>query len=136
MVHRMQTTFDVNRGALGPWLRVIAANRCRELLRAKGRRPQPSVPIDDLDDAQWLEAPTPDDPTLAIRVSEAMVAIRATLTPDQATVLQQSLIEERPHEEVARNLGVNLRRSKYLKRKLLEHLAGDSMLGRLARELL
>lgn len=136
MVHRMQTTFDVNRGSLGPWLRVVSANRCRELVRAKGRRLEQSIPIEDLDDAQWLEAPPVTDPTITTRVNEAMNVIKASLSADQATVLQQSLIEERPHEEVARVLGVNLRRSKYLKKKLLEHLAADSMLGRLAKELL
>ncbi len=136
MVHRMQTSFDVNRGVLGPWLRVVAANRCRELVRAKGRRLESSIPIDDVDEARWLEAPTPADPTLTARVTQAMLAVRATLSADEALVFQQSLLEERPHDEVARNLGVNPRRSKYLKKKLLEHLAADSMLGRLAKELL
>ncbi len=136
MVHRMQTSFDVNRGPLGPWLRVLSANRCRELVRAKGRRLEASIPLEDVDEARWLEAPVPPDPTLPGRLKEAMVALKATLAADQALVLQQALLEERPHDEVARNLGVSPRRSKYLKKKLLEHLAADTLLGRLAKELL
>ena len=56
-VHRMHKSYDVNKGELGPWLRTVAANRCREILRARGRRPDASVPLEDVDEALWLEGP-------------------------------------------------------------------------------
>jgi SAM-dependent MidA family methyltransferase len=36
-VHRMCEAYDPARGPLLPWLRAVAVNRCRELLRARGR---------------------------------------------------------------------------------------------------
>lgn len=138
-VHRMKTSFDVNRGPLAPWLRVLAANRCRELLRAKGRRLPSEAPTPEheaLDDAQWLDAPGADDPAARARLVQAVAAVRAQLSGEDAVVFEHGLLEERSHEELARQLGVNVRRSKYLKKKLLERLASHSLLGQLAKEYL
>ncbi len=134
-VHRMQTSFDVNRGALDPWLRVVAANRCRELLRVKGRRPDASVPLEDVDEAQWLDQPEATDPVLLSRLQRALAAFRATLSPDEVEVLEHGLIEEQSHESLAQKLGVNVRRSKYLKKKLIARVANDATFASLAQEL-
>jgi RNA polymerase sigma-70 factor (ECF subfamily) len=135
-VHRMQKSYDVNKGTLGPWLRTVAANRCRELLRAKGRRPDASVPLDDMDEALWLVAPGPDDAALASKLRQAVETFAAGLEPEDAKVLRHGLIEEQTHEELAAVLGVNVRRSKYLKLKLLQRAASDPLLQALAAEVL
>ena len=135
-VHRMHKSYDVNKGELGPWLRTLAANRCRELLRAKGRRPDASVPLEDVDGALWLDAPGPDEAVLQARLRQAVEAFAAGLEPEEAKVLRHGLIEEQTHEELAAVLGVNVRRSKYLKLKLLQRAAADPALQALASEVL
>ena len=135
-VHRMQGRYDINKGELSPWLRTVVANRCRELLRAKGRRPDASVPIEDLDQALWLEGPGPDDAVFRTKLREAVERFAAGLDPDEAKVLRHGLMEEQTHEELATVLGVNVRRSKYLKLKLLQRAASDEGLKALAVEVL
>ena len=135
-VHRMHRSYDVNKGELAPWLRTVAANRCRELLRAKGRRPDASVPLDDVDDALWLDAPGPEEGLLQAKLREAVERFAAGLDPEEVKVLRHGLIEEQSHEELAAVLGVNVRRSKYLKLKLLQRAATDVALRALADEVL
>ncbi len=134
-VHRMARAYDVNR-ELQPWLRVVAANRCRELLRAKGRRPDASVPLDDVGDARWLEEPVPVDAAWTAKVREQVARFRASLDGDEARALDGLLIEEQTHEELAASLKISVRRSKYLKKKLLERAVADPALRSLADEVM
>jgi RNA polymerase sigma-70 factor (ECF subfamily) len=134
MVHRMQSAFDLNRGGLGPWLRTVAANRCRELIRAKGRRPDASVPIEDVDDALWLDAPLPDERFMTATVKAAVEQFRKDLPKDEDTVLTQGIGDGLTHEELATSMGVTVRQSKYLKKKLVARLAKSETLRTLAKE--
>jgi RNA polymerase sigma-70 factor, ECF subfamily len=134
MVHRMQHTYDVNRGPLGPWLRAVTANRCRELLRAKGRRPDASVPLDDVDDALWLETAPADDALMEARARAVVQDFKQALPKEEAAVLQRGLGDGLTHEELASELGVTVRQSKYLKKKLLAKVAASTALRALARE--
>src|SRR5687768_890243 len=59
--HRMQGRYEPSKGPLLPWLRSLCANRCRELLRAASRRPPSDVPVEDVAEALWLDAPGPDE---------------------------------------------------------------------------
>jgi len=121
-VHRAAPTYDATRGELLPWLRTVAANRCKELLRARGRRPDPDVPLQDND----LVADTdPEQSVRATRVHAAIARFQATLSPDEAKVFRWSLLEERGHDEVARLAGLTPRRCKYLRMKLLLRAAAD-----------
>lgn len=121
-VHRAAASYDANRGALLPWLRTVAANRCKELLRARGRRPEPDVPLHDGD----LVAETdPERATRETRMHVAIARFEATLSPDEAKVFRWSLVEERSHDEVARLSGMSARRCKYLRMKLLLRAAAD-----------
>ena len=119
-VHRMAGLYDPARGPLLPWLRTLAANRCKELLRARGRRPDPLVVLDE-------EAPAsagdPEDAARVHRVREAVARFAATLAPEEAEVFRLSLLEERSHEEVAAAAGISARRCKYLRHKLLARAA-------------
>lgn len=134
-VHRMHHTYDVNKGELAPWLRTVTANRCKELLRAKGRRPDASVPLDDAGEALWLDAPGPDDAVLRAKLRAAVERFAATLDDEEAKVLKHGLVEGLSHEALAAALNVNVRRSKYLKLKLLQRAAADPALKALAEEL-
>jgi len=124
-VHRMCHAYDPARGPLGAWLRAVAVNRCREMLRARGRRPDARETIEDED----LTAPSdPEADVRAARVREAVARFSAGLAGDEAGVLRLSLVEQRPHEEVAGALGISARRCKYLRMKLLARAADDPAL--------
>lgn len=124
-VHRMCHAYDPERGPLLAWLRAVAVNRCREILRARGRRPDPRETVED-DDLPSLSDPEAE--ARAARVREALAAFSARLAADEAGVLRLSLVEERPHDEVARALGISPRRCKYLRMKLLARAAADPLL--------
>lgn len=121
-VHRMCHAFDPERGPLSAWLRAVAVNRCREILRARGRRPDARETVEDAD---LTAASDPEADVRAARVREALARFSASLAGDEAGVLRMSLVEERPHEEVAGALGITVRRCKYLRMKLLARAATD-----------
>jgi len=121
-VHRMCQAYDPDRGPLMAWLRAVAVNRCKEILRARSRRPDARQSVEDQD------LPALDDPEAearAARVRAAVARFSAGLGKEDAEVLRLSLVEERSHEEVAGALGISVRRCKYLRMKLLARAAGD-----------
>jgi RNA polymerase sigma factor (sigma-70 family) len=130
-VHRAAPSFDAARGELLPWLRTVAANRCKELLRARGRRPEPDAQLDDGDLATTTD---PEQAARATRMQGAIQRFEATLSPDEAKVFRWSLLEERGHDEVARLSGLSARRCKYLRMKLLVRAAADGELRRALAE--
>jgi len=132
MLHRMSGSFDPSRGPLLPWLRTVGHNRCRELLRAKGRRPQPDA---ELEEALVLDAPDPERAARLARARAALESFSARLPPDEAKVLTLGLFEGRTNEETAEALKITVRQCKYLKKKLLQRAAGDSALREALAEL-
>ncbi len=133
LVHRMAGMFDPARGELLAWLRAVAVNRCKELLRARGRRPEARDVIDD----DTLVAPS--DPEAAAggqRLRAAVVRFCAALPAQQAAVFQLSLVEEQSHEQVAATVGISARRCKYLRMKLLARAAADPELRAALREVI
>jgi RNA polymerase sigma-70 factor (ECF subfamily) len=134
MVHRMQTSYDVNRGPLAPWLRAVTSNRCRELLRAKGRRPDASVALDDAEDALWLDAPLPDEQLMQAKARAVVQDFRQALPKAEDVVLQRGVGDGLTHDELAAELGVTVRQSKYLKKKLLAKVSASAALRALAKE--
>ncbi|MFT3713733.1 MAG: sigma-70 family RNA polymerase sigma factor [Archangium sp.] len=133
-VHRMQSQFDVNKGPLAGWLRALTANRCRELLRARGRRPDASVPIDDLDDALWLDAPLPDQVAMNASLRRAVETFKTRLDTQESKVLELSFSEGHTNEEVAQALGLTVRQAKYVKKKLVAKAAADETLQRFVND--
>lgn len=130
-VHRVADAYDPARGALLPWLRALASNRCLELLRARGRRPDASVAL--ADDAVTAAA-DPEEDARNGRLREAVAAFAARLDPEEAAVFRLALIDELPHEEIAVRLGISVRRCKYLKLKLLTAAARAPGLRRALEE--
>lgn len=131
-VHRAAAAFDPARGQLRPWLRALATNRCREILRAKGRRPAPGVALED-DDV--VAHDTPETLARRERLNVAVSNHLSTLSAAEAAVFRLALLEELPHDEVARQLGISPRRAKYLKLKLLERAAASPALRAVLEEL-
>ncbi len=69
------------------------------------------------------------------RLSDAVARFAATLPPDQAQLLRLIFVEGASHEEAAAALGANVRRCKYLKKKILARAAVDPNLSRALDEL-
>jgi RNA polymerase sigma factor (sigma-70 family) len=126
-IHRVAGSFDAGRGGLLPWLRAVASNRCKELLRARGRRPDPRVELDE-GAVQADERPSPETVARDARVREAVTRFEAALSPDEAAVFRLSLVEEHTLDETARATGMSARRCKYLRKKLLVRAAADPAL--------
>ena len=126
-VHRIAGVFDPARGDLGPWLRTVAANRCKELLRARGRRPDPGIELGD-EHAEEPAGADPEHAARAARAREAVTRFEAQLSREEAIVFRLSLVEDRSHDEVAGAVGISARRCKYLRKKLLIRAAADPAL--------
>jgi RNA polymerase sigma factor (sigma-70 family) len=123
LVLRVARAFDPGRGKLLAWLRVGAANRCREILRARASRPDARHEVPDQE-----AGPETSDPERLLRMSRLRAALgrfSMGLTPVDAVVLKLSLLEERPHAEVAAISGATIRRCKYLRKKLLATAVAD-----------
>ncbi|MBI3184913.1 MAG: sigma-70 family RNA polymerase sigma factor [Myxococcales bacterium] len=131
-VHRMSTRYQPEAGELRPWLRALAANRCKELLRAKGRRPSAS---EELSEELPLDEPGPEHEARRARAREAVTRFARSLPEHERMALSLSLVEERSHEEVALALGISVRRSKYLRRKVLARAAADPSIRQALAEL-
>jgi RNA polymerase sigma-70 factor, ECF subfamily len=127
LVHRMASSYCPDRGELLPWLRALGANRCKELLRAQGRRLAPGA---EADEDALLDSSNPEQTARASRVTAAIARFEESLDAEQARVFRLSLVEERSHDEVARALGISARRCKYLRMKLLVRAGADPELRR------
>jgi len=133
LVHRMARMFDPARGELLPWLRTVAVNRCKELLRARGRRPDAREVVDD---ETLVASSDPEMGARAQRLRAAVARFCATLPAQEAAVFQLSLMEERSHDQVAAAVGISARRCKYLRMKLLARAAADPELRAALREVI
>lgn len=125
-------SFDPARGELLPWLRSVAANRCRELLRARGRRVQPDA---ELEPDLVADGDAPDTHASRARARAALERFAGRLTGPEARVFKLSILDERSHDEVAAALGISPRRCKYLRLKVLRRALADSGLRQALEEL-
>jgi RNA polymerase sigma-70 factor (ECF subfamily) len=128
-VHKVARSYDPARGELRPWLRVIASNRCREILRARGRRPVLAAALDEESDGHAAAtADTPESTAQRDRLQAVVTQFVQQLDAEEAAVFRLALLEERTHDEVAAAVGISPRRAKYLKLKLLERAAASPAL--------
>lgn len=125
-LYRMRRQVDVNRPQeFVGWVRRVARNRTIDLLKARGRRPE--IPVEDVgeepdakDDA-GREAPQLR--SLADgKVREVIDAFLTTLDDEERTFFGHCFVDELSHPEIATQQGITVRRSKYLKKKLLARL--------------
>jgi RNA polymerase sigma-70 factor, ECF subfamily len=104
MVWRKASLFDPSRAGAGTWiftiarnLRVDAVRRERhpsELLADESEGPAEAVPADHAFDQNQREA----------RIRDALTL----LPPEQATVIQKSFFEDKPHADIEKELGIPL----------------------------
>ena len=115
VVWRQSAQYTPEKGALDGWLNALAANRSRDLLRARGREP---VEYDEQADAEAPQ-PGPEEVARQSELQRALDEFAKTLDADEAAALKAGALAGVPHQDVAAALGVSVRQSKYLKKKLL-----------------
>lgn len=108
--YRHLSTFTWQDGGVYPWLKTMAKNKARDLLRASGRRQRLRGAFEEhIGNAGAPEPKNPAEEELqrdALRVR--IDAVLGELNPRYATVLRMRLLEDRPREECAAALDVKL----------------------------
>lgn len=103
-VWRKAALFDATKASASTWIFTIARNLRIDMIR-KARRPEVIA-----DDPAFV--PDPEEaPDVAMQVDQMRVRVRAALKdlPDeQATVVQLSFFEDKPHGEIAKQLALPL----------------------------
>ncbi len=102
-VWRKASVFDPSRAAASTWIFTIARNLRIDLAR-KDNRP---IPAED----PSVERPLPAAPEALLAVAQDEVLIRraiATLSDDQAQVIRLAFFSDKPHAEIAEDLGLPL----------------------------
>lgn len=111
-VHLAAGSFDPAR-AFKPWLYTIAANKGRDYLRARGRRPVQSLDVGGSD----AESPSPgsllaastvpaDEELDAERRAESVRAVIASMPESQRLMLVLGYYQKLPYAEIADILGI------------------------------
>ena len=126
--YRARGHFDRGRNTgFLPWLRQLARNRCIDLLRAKGVRPELR------EERDVAGGDTPELQHRNQRIREGLREFCESLSGQEREFFQLCLVEERSHEAIGSQLGISVRRSKYLKKKMLAKIADHPAL-RILRE--
>lgn len=125
-LYRMRGRFDVNRATeFVPWVRQVARNRCLDLLKARGRSHE--IPVAEVDGGGSTAAPQLSRLEEA-RLRQVLGGILGRLDLEQRRFFELCFVQEQTHEEIAAALGISERRSKYLKKKLLQELLRSASL--------
>jgi RNA polymerase sigma-70 factor (ECF subfamily) len=134
LAHRMRHGYDPARGPVAGWLFTLATNRCRQLLRDKGRRPPSAGELGaDQDGERAGEAGDPDAATAA-PLRQAVTRFVGRLTPEEARFVRLAFVDELTNPELAEALHISERRCKYLRRKLLARAAEDAAIRALLED--
>lgn len=96
--------FDPEKASASTWIFTIARNTRIDLLRKINR------PVPDLDDPSMVADPEPSAHQLMVRDEEASRLKKAIsqLPAEQHEVLRLAFFEEKPHAQVAEELGIPL----------------------------
>ena len=103
-VWRKAASFDALRGGASTWIFTIARNLYIDRKRRK-RRDE----FKDTDPADQFDAPPAADAAMMSAEREARLrAALKTLSEEQSTVLRLAFFSDKPHSEIARELGIPL----------------------------
>lgn len=109
--HRALPNYEYREGGIYPWLKTLAKNKARDLLRASGRRQRLrgafSEHVDSL--GGGTEAKNPAEEELQRQGLRTQIeAVLDTMNPRYARVLRLRLLEDRSREECAELLEVKI----------------------------
>ena len=92
-----------------PWLKVLAKNKARDLLRASGRRQRLRGAFQEHVEAIVGEAQSPNDEEIQREHLRAQIdEVLTTMNPRYAAVLRLRLLEGRPREDCAAAMDVKI----------------------------
>lgn len=100
--------------AFSTWLFRIASNACIDFLRAKKRRNDVSLTMQDENDGEDKElavpdeTPLPEEQLLAKEQQRAVMKAMSELPPDFREILQLRVVEGLPYEEIAGILDIKV----------------------------
>lgn len=123
-VWRKASYFDPGRAGVSTWIFTIARNRRVDRLRRERVRSNGDV-FDASDEPDSLHSG--EDVAIAAEREKLLRAALGALTKDQATIVHLSFFAEKPHVEIARELGIPLGTVKSRARLALNRLR--SLLG-------
>ncbi len=108
--HKHLPRFQWQPSGVYPWLKTMAKNKARDLLRASGRRQRlRGAFAEHVDAAVPTAAKNPAEEELQRRALRGRIdAILETINPRYAAVLRLRLLEDRGREECAKELSVKL----------------------------
>ena len=125
-LYRVRERFDVNRhGEFPAWARQVARNRCLDLLKASRRKREVAMQHKEpaYDASQLSNA-------VSNRLAKALEEFVSGLRPDQQRFFELCFVRELSHNEVAMELSISVRRSKYLKKKMIARMVKSPALRR------
>ncbi len=131
-LHVSAATFDTSK-RLKPWLFTIAANKARDALRSRSRRP--AAPLDatvagtdnertTYADLMPADIPAPDESLLNLEERRAVENIVSEMPENLRIVLSLSYFSDLPYKEIAEILGVPLGTVKSRLHAAVKHFAG------------
>jgi len=118
--------FDPARAGVSTWIFTIARNQRIDRLRRDRERPVGSFGS-DAHEEQLDEAPSAEAMVVADEEADRLHQALTTLSAEQALILRLSFFLEKPHAEIARELGIPLGTVKSRVRLAMGHLR--SLLG-------
>lgn len=121
LLWRKAGQFDARQAGVSTWLFTIARNLRVDRLRRQGSEATSYPEAYDLETLP-ADAAAPEERMHASRQEVGVRAAIRSLPPEQAEVLRLSFYEERPHEAIARQLGIPLGTVKSRMRLAVGHL--------------
>jgi RNA polymerase sigma-70 factor (ECF subfamily) len=100
---RSCSTFDPDSGPLAPWLLALTRNAAIDLARWRSRRPPVAATGDPTDRPAQPEAMSAEELLL---LRDELVDALADLRPTHRSVIVETVLRDRPHAEVAAELGI------------------------------
>ena len=94
--------------AASTWIFTIARNLRIDLARRAARAIQVQDPLEDLAPVAASDHATPDAALIAVQDEARIRRAMATLPDDQAKVIRLAFFADKPHSEIARDLGLPL----------------------------
>ncbi len=123
-LYRVRHRFDVDRHTeFSAWTRQVGRNRCLDLLKARGRRPE--IPVEQTGASC---DPPQHQQLVQQRLRQVVGEVVAKLEPPLRDFFELCFVKELTHEAIAVELAITVRRSKYLKKKLLARLVRSTAL--------
>lgn len=122
-----QGAYDPEKGRLRQWLLGIASNKIRDIQRRRGREYVPDVPADETGLLDGL----PDDRTLSELweaewersiLAACMEIVRRQVEPGTMQAFELFVLQEKPAEEVAQQLGTTANAVFKAKRRVLSRM--------------